>query len=61
MIYGLGWTNWLRLLVWLAIGMVIYVGYGRQQSPGDARFKGQACFLKNVPVPLSKSRAESFA
>jgi APA family basic amino acid/polyamine antiporter len=32
MIYGLGWTNWLRLLGWLAIGMVIYFGYGRQNS-----------------------------
>jgi basic amino acid/polyamine antiporter, APA family len=32
MIYGLGPTNWLRLLVWLAIGMVFYVGYGRRHS-----------------------------
>jgi basic amino acid/polyamine antiporter, APA family len=32
MIYGLGWSNWLRLLVWLAIGMVIYFGYSRKRS-----------------------------
>jgi len=32
MIYGLGWTNWLRLIVWLVIGLVIYFGYGRKNS-----------------------------
>jgi basic amino acid/polyamine antiporter, APA family len=32
MIYGLGWTNWLRLLGWLAVGLIIYVGYGRKHS-----------------------------
>src|SRR4029079_2700680 len=28
MIYGLGWTNWMRLLVWLVIGLVLYFSYG---------------------------------
>jgi basic amino acid/polyamine antiporter, APA family len=32
MIYGLGWTNWLRLGVWLAIGLVIYFGYSKKNS-----------------------------
>ena len=32
MIYGLGWTNWLRLGVWLAIGLIIYFVYGKKNS-----------------------------
>jgi APA family basic amino acid/polyamine antiporter len=32
MIYGLGWTNWLRLAVWLVIGLVFYFSYGRSHS-----------------------------
>ncbi|MEJ7606750.1 MAG: amino acid permease C-terminal domain-containing protein [Bryobacteraceae bacterium] len=29
---GLGLENWLRLFVWLAIGLVIYFGYSRKNS-----------------------------
>src|SRR6266513_1343173 len=32
MIYGLGWTNWMRLIVWLLIGFVFYFGYGKSHS-----------------------------
>ena len=32
MIFGLGWTNWLRLAGWLAIGLVIYFAYGKNNS-----------------------------
>jgi basic amino acid/polyamine antiporter, APA family len=32
MIYGLGMANWIRLFVWLAIGLVFYFGYGMSHS-----------------------------
>ena len=32
MIFGLGWTNWLRLLAWLVIGLFIYFLYSRNHS-----------------------------
>jgi basic amino acid/polyamine antiporter, APA family len=32
MIYGLGWTNWARLGVWLLIGLVIYFTYSVKHS-----------------------------
>ena len=36
MIYGLGWTNWMRLIVWLLIGLIIYFSYGRKHSKVQA-------------------------
>jgi APA family basic amino acid/polyamine antiporter len=32
MIYGLGWTNWMRLIVWLVIGLALYFSYGKSRS-----------------------------
>lgn len=32
MVYGLGWTNWLRLIVWLLLGFIIYFGYSVKHS-----------------------------
>jgi APA family basic amino acid/polyamine antiporter len=36
MIYGLGPVNWLRLAVWLVIGLVLYFGYARSHSRLEA-------------------------
>jgi APA family basic amino acid/polyamine antiporter len=32
MIFGLGWTNWLRLIGWLLVGFIIYFGYSKKHS-----------------------------
>jgi basic amino acid/polyamine antiporter, APA family len=32
MIFGLGWTNWARLIGWLLIGFIVYFGYSRYHS-----------------------------
>jgi len=32
MIFGLGWTNWLRLAAWLVLGLLLYFGYARSHS-----------------------------
>jgi len=32
MMYGLGWTNWLRLFVWMALGVIFYFAYGKKNS-----------------------------
>jgi APA family basic amino acid/polyamine antiporter len=32
MIFGLGWTNWLRLIAWLIVGLFLYFGYAQRHS-----------------------------
>lgn len=32
MMYGLGWTNWLRLFAWMALGVLFYFAYGKKNS-----------------------------
>jgi APA family basic amino acid/polyamine antiporter len=32
MVFGLGWTNWARLFVWLIIGLIIYFTYSFKSS-----------------------------
>ena len=32
MIAGLGWTNWLRLFAWLALGLIFYFAYSKKNS-----------------------------
>ena len=32
LMYSLGESNWLRLIIWLVIGQGIYFAYGRKQS-----------------------------
>src|SRR6059058_5363888 len=41
MMYKLGWVNWARLLIWLAIGLVIYFAYSRHHSRVQAAARGQ--------------------
>jgi APA family basic amino acid/polyamine antiporter len=47
MMYELGWVNWARLIIWLAIGLVIYFTYGRHHS----RVQAMQSAEKPRPVP----------
>jgi APA family basic amino acid/polyamine antiporter len=37
---GLGWGNWARLIVWLALGLAIYFAYSRFHSKLQAPQSG---------------------
>jgi basic amino acid/polyamine antiporter, APA family len=45
MMYKLGWVNWARLVIWLAIGLVVYFTYGRFHS------RVQADLAAERPLP----------
>ena len=32
LMFSLGWENWLRLFIWLALGLVVYFAYGIRHS-----------------------------
>lgn len=32
MMYGLGWINWMRLFIWMGIGIVVYFSFSRKNS-----------------------------
>ena len=51
MIFGLGWTNWARLVVWLIIGLIIYFGYSRKHSKLQ---HGEAVEPKDPVDPLNR-------
>jgi basic amino acid/polyamine antiporter, APA family len=42
MMYKLGWVNWARLFIWLAIGLVVYFTYGQKHSRVQALAAGRA-------------------
>jgi basic amino acid/polyamine antiporter, APA family len=41
MMYKLGWVNWARLFIWLAIGLVVYFSYGQKHSRVQALAAGR--------------------
>jgi Amino acid transporters len=64
MIYGLGWTNWMRLLVWLVIGLIFYFSYGKPQphpcaTAGNARRHSTDALSHSRKLNSSYSRFES--
>jgi len=40
MMIKLGWLNWVRLIVWLIIGLIVYFTYGVKHSRVRLREKG---------------------
>ena len=50
MVFGLGWPNWLRLLIWLAIGFIIYFAYSFKHSKLQ---RGKVVIPKDPVDPLN--------
>ncbi len=42
MMYKLGWVNWARLIIWLAIGLVVYFAYGKNHSKVQAALRAKS-------------------
>jgi APA family basic amino acid/polyamine antiporter len=42
MMVKLGWINWARLFIWLAIGLTLYFSYGRHHSKVQAAHAGKS-------------------
>jgi APA family basic amino acid/polyamine antiporter len=55
----LGWQNWLRLIVWLAAGMLIYVFHGRHHSTLGKELRGEISLHGVSPagVPVDEPTA----
>ena len=58
MIYGLGWTNWVRLGIWLVIGLVFYFGYGIKHSKLQSGRRALPSEQRRAPsnVPCANAR-----
>lgn len=41
LMFWLGKDNWIRLIAWLAVGLVIYIGYGRRHSAMGRRARAE--------------------
>ena len=51
LMFSLGWHNWLRLFVWLMIGMVIYIAYGRRHSVLSDKAQARAAGRPDPGMP----------
>jgi APA family basic amino acid/polyamine antiporter len=48
MMVSLGTPTWIRLVVWTAVGTVVYLGYGRKHSRVRATMNGSTGKAKPV-------------
>lgn len=55
LMFSLGWHNWMRLFVWLAIGMVIYFFYGRRHSVLNQLAEDRSA-VRDSPVQAPKGK-----